>query len=253
MSKQLDRIMRISDKGYIDNFNDIEEILEHFLSYTVETLTSVLPPGLKVHEFADNIVRKLGNMEFDSSNTDYTESLRISDLLCIMRYFELSYSDSDTILLSYMKNLRSNICGLKVLPWAELFLSISVDSLMKFFTSKTGSLEYMENCWRICISAKKCANFSMTKQTTLQMLLDGICGDLFASWNPGFDTDEYIDKIENCCLIVKQVFVDGIAAWYYNRFDILELSKSIEGKVIKFDKPNDDCDDDDDEIYELPF
>lgn len=248
MSKQIDRIMRISDKGYIDDFDDIEEILEHFLSYTVETLTCVLPLGLKVKEFADNIVRKLGNMELECSNTAYTESLRISDLLCIMRYFELSYSDSDTILLSYMKNLRSNICGLKVLPWAELFLAISVDSLMKFFTSKTGSLEYMENCWRICISAKKYANFSMTEQTTLQMLLDGICGDLFASWNPGFDTDEYIDKIENCCLIIKQIFVDGIAAWYYNRFDILELSKSIKGNAIKFDESNDDFDD-----YEIPF
>ena len=252
MSKQLDRIMRISDKGYVDDFDDIEEILGHFLNYTVETLTCVLPPGYKVHEFADNIVRKLGNIELESSSTDYTDTLRISDLLCMMRYFEVFFSDPDHILLSYMKNLWNNIISLKVLPWAELFFAVSVDSLMEFFTSKTSSLEYMENCWRICISAKKYANFSMTKQTTLQMLLDGICGDLFASWNPGFDTDEYIDKIENCCLIVKQIFVDGIAAWYYNRFYIVELSKSIKGKVIKFDEPNDDCDDDD-EIYELPF
>ncbi|MDE6592706.1 MAG: hypothetical protein K2K57_06550 [Oscillospiraceae bacterium] len=249
MSKQLDRIMRISDKGYVDDFDDIEEILENFLSYTVETLTCVLPPGYKVQEFADNIVRKLGNIKFESSSTDYTDTLRLSDLLCIMRYFEVSYSDSDTILLSYMKNLRNNICGLKVLPWAKLFFAISVDSLMEFFTSKTGSLEFMENCWRICISTKKCSAFEMTKGTTLKMLLDGICGDLFASWNPGFDTDEYIDKIENCCLIVKQVFVDGIAAWYYNRFDILELSKSIKGNAIEFDESNDDCDDDD----EIPF
>ena len=249
MSKQLDRIMRISDKGYVSDFDDIEEILEHFLSYTVETLTCVLPPGYKVQEFADNIVRKLGNIEFESSSTSYTDTLRLSDLLCMMRYFEVFFSDPDHILLSYMKNLWNNIVSLKVLPWAELFFAISVDSLMEFFTSKTGSLEYMENCWRICISAKKYANFSMTKQTTLQMLLDGICGDLFASWNPGFDNDEYIDKIENCCLIVKQVFVDGIAAWYYNRFDILELSKSIKGEVVKFDEHYDDSNDDD----EIPF
>ncbi len=87
MSKQLDRIMRISDKGYVDDFADIEEILEHFLSYTVETLTCVLPPGYKMQEFADNIVRRLGNIELESSSTDYTVTLRISDLLCIMRYF----------------------------------------------------------------------------------------------------------------------------------------------------------------------
>ena len=248
MSKQIDRIMQISDKGYVDDFADIEEILENFLNYTVETLTCILPPGHKVHEFADNIVRKLGNIELESGSTDYTDTLRISDLLCMMRYFEVFFSNPDHILLSYMKNLWNNIISLKVLPWAELFFAISVDSLMEFFTSKTGSLEYMENCWRICISAKKYSNFSMTKQTTLQMLLDGICGDLFASWNPGFDTDEYIDKIENCCLIVKQVFVDGIAAWYYNRFDILELSESIKGQAIKFDESNDDCDDD-----EIPF
>ena len=62
MPKQLDRIMRISDKGYVDDFNDIEEILEHFLNYTIENLICILPPGHKVHEFADNIVRKLGNI-----------------------------------------------------------------------------------------------------------------------------------------------------------------------------------------------
>ena len=253
MPKQLDRIMQISDMGYVSDFDDIEEILENFLNYTVETLTCVLPPGSKIQEFADNIVHRLGNIELESSSTDYTGTLRLSDLLCMMIYFEGSFSDPDNILLSYMKNLRNNICELKVLPWAELFLAISIDSLMEFFTSKTGNLEYMELCWRICISTKKCSAFEMTKGTTLKMLLDGICGDMFASWNPGFDNNEYIDKIENCCLIVKQVFVDGIAAWYYNRFDIFELSKSIKGKVIKFDESNDDCDDDDDEIYELPF
>ncbi len=165
----------------------------------------------------------------------------------MMRYFELSFSDPDHILLSYMKNLWNNIISLKVLPWTELFLAVSVYSLMEFFTSKTGSLEYTENCWRICISAKKYEAFEMTEKTTLKMLFDGICGDMFASWNPGFNMDEYIDKIENCCLIVKQIFVDGIAAWYYNRFDILELSKTIKGKAIMFDEPDDDCDD------EIPF
>ncbi len=77
MSKQLDRKMQISDKGYVDDFADIEEILEHFLNYDVETLTSVLPPGYKVQEFADNIVRKLGNIELESSSTDYTDNLQI--------------------------------------------------------------------------------------------------------------------------------------------------------------------------------
>ncbi len=146
-----------------------------------------------------------------------------------------------------MKKLGHNIISAKVLPWAELFLAISVDSLMEFFTAKTGNLEYTELYWRICISAKKCAAFEMTEETTLKMLFDSICGDMFASWNPGFNMDEYIGKIENCCLIVKQIFVDGIAAWYYNRFDILELSKTIKGKAIMFDEPDDDCDD------EIPF
>ncbi len=247
MSKEIDRIMQISDKEYISDFADIEEILEHFLSYTVETLTCVLPPGYKVQEFADNIVRKLGNIELESGDNAYTGILRISDLLCIMRYFELTFSDSDDILLSYMKNLRNNICGLNILPWAELFLAISIYLLTEFFTAKTGSLEYTELYWRICISAKKCAAFEMTEETTLKVLLDSICGDMFASWNPGFNMDEYIGKIENCCLIVKQLFVDGIAAWYFSHFDILKLSKTIKGKAIMFDEPDDDCDD------EIPF
>ncbi|MCM1062731.1 MAG: hypothetical protein NC452_20990 [Eubacterium sp.] len=45
MSKQIDKLMRISDNGYVDRFEDIEQILENFLNYTVEDISYVAPPS----------------------------------------------------------------------------------------------------------------------------------------------------------------------------------------------------------------
>ncbi len=133
MSKQINKIMRISDKGYVDDFNDIQEILNYFLNYNVGFIKSILPPEQQVLDFADNVVRKLGDIDPQSDGIEYTKALRLSDLLGIMRHFELSFSDPDSVLLSYMKNLRNTICGIKPLPWTELFMEITVKSLFDFF------------------------------------------------------------------------------------------------------------------------
>ena len=36
MSNRIDEIMQLSDNGYIEEYDDIEVILEHFLNYTME-------------------------------------------------------------------------------------------------------------------------------------------------------------------------------------------------------------------------
>lgn len=81
MSKAIDRIMKISDDGYVADFKDIKEILENFLDYTVGDLTSITPSELKVSEYADNIVRRLGNIKPADNGDSYTEALKISDML----------------------------------------------------------------------------------------------------------------------------------------------------------------------------
>ncbi|MCM1381405.1 MAG: hypothetical protein NC085_09215, partial [Muribaculaceae bacterium] len=117
--------MRISDLGYVDRFDDIEQILKHFLNYTVEDILYVTPPTYQVQESANNIIQNLGNIEHTHENVEYTNSLTISDLICTMRYFLDNFANSNATLLSYMKNFRNNIYNLN-LPWAELFFCNSI-------------------------------------------------------------------------------------------------------------------------------
>ncbi len=182
MLKQINEIMRISDKGYVDDFTDIREILEHFLNYNMDTIKSILPPEQQVLDFADNVVRKLGDIDPQSDGIEYTEALQLSDLLGIMRHFELSFSDPDSVLLSYMKNLRNTICGIKPLPWTELFMAITVKSLFDFFCQKCNN--YSEIYEKICTLALRYADFEISEITTIKKLLDGTYSGLIASWNP---------------------------------------------------------------------
>lgn len=237
--------MRISDDGYIADFKDINKILENFMNYTVGDLTSVTSPELKVSEYADNIVRKLGNIKLADSSTDYTEALRISDLLCLMKYFENHEKDFEDILLSYMKNLSSNIRSAVKLPWVELFLAISLQRLTQFFTLECTDIEYSKIYRQVSMQLQNCKTFEMTDRTTLKAILESISGYMFLSWNPCYDINDYTDKIKACCRIIKLILVDGIAAWYYDRFNFSELSKNINGKIELFSKPIDIKDNDD--------
>lgn len=245
MSKAIDRIMRISDDGYVSSFNDIKEILENFLNYTIGDFTGVISPELKVSEYADNIVRKLGNIKPADSSTDYTKALRISDLLCLMKYFENHEKNSEDILLSYMKNLSNNIRSAVTLPWVELFLAISLQRLTQFFTLECTDIDYSKIYRKISMEFQNCKPFEMTERTTLKAILESISGDMFLSWNPCYDINDYTDRIKACCRIVKLIFVDGVAAWYYDRFNFSELSKNINGKIEIFSEPIDIEDNDD--------
>lgn len=245
MSKAIDKIMRISDDGYVADFKDIKEILDIFLNYTVGDFTGVISPELKVSEYADNIVRKLGNIKPADNGDSYTEALKISDLLCLMKYFENHEKDSDDILLSYMKNLSSNIRSAVKLPWVELLLAISLQWLTQFFTLECTDIDYSKIYWQVSMELQNCKTFEMTDRTTLKAILEGISGDMFLSWNPCYDINDYTDRIKACCRIIKLILVDGIAAWYYDRFNFSELSKNINGKIEIFSEPIDIEDNDD--------
>ena len=140
MSERIDEIMSVSSKGYVDDYDNIAVILKHFLNYTMEELNKALPQSCKLYDFAIDVARKLGYMEFVSRTS--IESFRLSVLLCIMKYYERTFNDPGEVLMSYMKNLRNNIVILKDLPWATLFMEISVKSLMDYFNKESGTNKY---------------------------------------------------------------------------------------------------------------
>lgn len=232
MSERIDEIMPISGKGCIDDYDNIAEILEHFLNYTMKELNSALPQSRKLYDFAIDAARKLGNIEFVSKTS--IEKLRLSDLLCIMEYFERTRDDPGEILLSHMKELRNHIVCLKDLPWATLFMEISVKSLTDYFNKESGANKYSSLYHNICSLSRECAEFEVTGTTTLRQLFDGTADALYASWNPGCDKDEYLDKIENSCLLIKCIFINGIAAWHYDKFNFI-------GFLEKHDTESESC------------
>ncbi|MDE6595679.1 MAG: hypothetical protein K2K44_06700 [Oscillospiraceae bacterium] len=223
MSNRIDDIMQLSDNGYIEEYYDIEVILEHFLNYTMEELNNVLPQNHKILDFAANIAIRLGNI--DITDTSQIEKITLSDLLCIMEYFEKTRHETEEALLSYMKYLRNSIAYLKGLPWATLFMSISVNSLMSFFHEKTNDRKYSKIYREICELSGLYGEHGISYLSTVKQLFDDTVGALFSSWNPGFNKDEYFSRIENCCLILKRLFVDGIAKYYYTNFNFFEFLK----------------------------
>ena len=48
MSNRIDEIMQLSDNGYVEEYDDISVILEHFPNYTMEELNNALPQNHKI-------------------------------------------------------------------------------------------------------------------------------------------------------------------------------------------------------------
>lgn len=226
MSKRIDELMRISDRGFVDEYDDIKVILNNFLNYSMEELSNALPEGCDLYGFADNAAQKFGGIKFNDRES--LEKLHLSDLLCIMKYFEDTFNDSTGVLLSYLKNLRNNIFCLKNLPWAKLFLSISVKSLMDFLDKECGAYQYSAIYRSMCGVSKECSQFELSENTTLKQLLDGTGSALFASWNPCYDKELYFETIESACLIIKFIFINGTAAWCYDKSEFLEFLEKYE-------------------------
>lgn len=233
MSKRIDEIMRISDNGFVDEYDDIKIILENFLNYKISTLHNALPKNCDMYDFTINVAKNLGNI--DISSTSQIENLRLSDLLCIMKYFEKNFKDPHEILMSYMKNLRNNIGSLKGLPWATLFMSISVKPLMYLEYER----KFLEIYKSIFYLSKDCTEFEMSEYTTIRQLFDGITGAMYASWNPGYDKDVYIEKIAQSCCIVNHIFIDGIAEYCYRDFNFDEFLSKYGFEIIT-QEPEDD-------------
>ncbi|MCM1328015.1 MAG: hypothetical protein NC253_01115 [Ruminococcus sp.] len=235
MSKQIDKLMRISDLGYVDRFEDIEEILKNFLNYTVEDILYVAPPSYQTQVSANNIVQFLGNIEHKHENVSYTNSLTISDLICTMRYFLDNSANSHTTLLSYMKNFRNNIYSLN-LPWAELFFAIRLDRLIAYFDNKFNTNSFSIFYKTICYMTKRYTLYEINAFTTVGTLFNETFAYMFADWTPGYDIDFYTESINACCSIFKLFFVNILAAFNYNNFNINKLAEKVGGKVRAFDK-----------------
>ncbi|MDE7289492.1 MAG: hypothetical protein K2N71_08350 [Oscillospiraceae bacterium] len=103
------------------------------------------------------------------------------------------------------------------------FMSISANSLMSFFHEETNDRKYSKIYREICELSGLYGEHGISYLSTVKQLFDDTVGALFSSWNPGFNKDEYFSKIENCCLILKRLFIDRIAEFCYANFNFFEF------------------------------
>lgn len=221
MSERKNKIMQFGDRGYVKGYDNISLILRNFLSCTMRELNSSLPQHFCLYDYAIDAARRLGNIEFPDRTS--VENLRLSELLCIMKYYENTFSDPGDVLISYMKTLCEIIACPEGPSWAALFMDIPIKSLMEYFNKETGTNKYSALYLSICSLSKECAGFEVTDITTLGQFFDGTADSLYASWNPGSSKDEYFDKIENSCMLIKSIFINGIADWQYDKFNIIDF------------------------------
>lgn len=83
----------------------------------------------------------------------------------------------------------------------------------------------------ICSLSKECAEFEVTDITTLGQFFDGTADSLYASWNPGSSKDEYFNKIENSCMLIKCILINGIADWQYDKFNIIDFLEKYDNML----------------------
>ncbi|MBD5144771.1 MAG: hypothetical protein HDT21_02465 [Ruminococcus sp.] len=94
---------------------------------------------------------------------------------------------------------------------------------MSFFHEKTNNRKYSKIYRDIFEMSGLYGEYGISALTTIKQLLYDTVGILYASWNPSYDRDEYFSKIENCCLLHKCLFIDGIAEYYYTNFNFFEF------------------------------
>lgn len=224
MGKHLDEIMMMSDKGYIDSFDDIEKLTERVMNIDARTLT--IKGGYDLNIIADDLI------SFNELPDTFRYPVRICDI------FNMAYaqecSDRAKLLFEYICE-RYTVLTAELLNRAsysysdiKLFLSISVKAFADFMDKRSGKKDCKckKMYKKIIETAKESAHLEVNEKTTIMAIIDGV-RPYITQWNPGMRIDIFVFHAENCCRIIKQIFVDFILAGYEDMFDFIKLRENF--------------------------
>lgn len=222
MGKYLDEIMTMSDKGYIDSFEEIEKLTEKVMNMEVRTL--MVRDGLK----PDAIIEDL--LVFSDLPEDCSYNVRICDMLNMAREIGHCEFPGDSACTARYASITAELLNKAARTSGDikLFLSISVKAFADFMDKRSG--ENNRKCKRIyekiVTMAKENALLEVTEKTTIKAVIDGV-RQYMTKWNVRMQAKTFVQYAENCCEIIKNIFVDLMLAGYKEMLDFDKLWKAV--------------------------
>ena len=252
MAKHLDEIM-MSDKGYIDSFDDIEKLTEKVMNMSARDL--MVRGGYDPNTIVDDL------LIFNALPEDCSYNVRICDMLNMTNELIHCEYPNDRACAARYAVITAEMLNKASYASADikLFLSISVKALADFMDKKAGKNKpkCRKKYRRIIGMAKKNALLEVTEKTTIKALTDGI-RPYMTKWDPRMYTKAFINYAENCCEIIRKIFIDFMREGYKDMFDFSKLQKSVNENEYACEKYieediDDFGDDDFDEFKEFDF
>lgn len=214
--------MMMSDKGYIDSFDDIEKLTERVMSIDARKLT--VREGYNPNTIVEDL------LIFNALPEDCSYTVRICDMLNMARQLVHCQYPGDRICTARYAVITADMLDKAsfVSSDIKLFLSISVKAFADFMDKRSGKIHHeCKMAYKAIIAmAKESALLEVTEKTTIKAVIEGI-RPYMTRWGPRMHLNAFVNHTENCCEIIRKIFVDFIYAGYADMFDFSKLKKAV--------------------------
>ena len=218
MKKKFDSIMRLSNKGYIDNPKDVKEITDAMMSCTLEDLAL---PSCNIMPISTRL------LEIFYLPSAVAEEVRFGELLNLFRVYclEVNSAEMAAQLVPILIKLSQTIGKVR------LFTAIPIKSLMNYIANMALSPLPGQVYNRICGKCARHLGFNLPDDATIGDFLDRI-NVRMTRWTPGTSLDGFVDYAQNCCEIVKMMLIDCLRIGYIDMFKLSKLNDRL-GKLAE--------------------
>lgn len=241
MSKYLNELMRFSDKGYVDGYDNVEEAVDNMLNTRLEEIqfSQSYDPAVLVRRLF--ILNNVPNGYYDVSYLapEYLVRLKLSETIALAEH----YYDYDEKRGYGSVNLSSQVYEMlfyaaKRCFNAQFFLSVSVKALADYADKISGGTKGSE--MYSCIEKAARETLSLTVDGTLTLY------DLFSKLESvmrynsvSIGLNAFNDRVRCGRNILKRVLTDSIRLIRPEIFDFDGIKKRICGElgVAYYDEP----------------
>lgn len=201
MSKQLELVKRMSEKGCIENPVIIDLVIKKVLEIPMSEL------GNDTGSNFDNIQKFLIEDGSRELNEDIGGELNIGDFISISERL----SGNDRLYYAYhlANAFRQSAVDIK---WIRFFSAVSIKAMMKHLIRISKDLREVKDDRKFYKAAEN-FNIEISDNTTIGEFLRTAKNKTFNCWLPGTSVDTYTEKVVNGCETIMLLF-SGIEAVY---------------------------------------
>jgi len=223
MKLKSEQITSLSDKGYIDDFGEVEKIL---------TKLSAMPVSDFHNESSNVILNCLSDFMEDNSmnlkrinDVTYAEALGMIDGVVTSGTYDCNGTE-------WCKNKRYALLGhfetMLLLSrddtaMLRLFMSITVKSYFNFFVDKSRFNNNFYDTFRSNI--EKEFQFELKDSTTMKDLFFKINSLMCHNWMPEIPIGEFRKSVLNSYEILHVIFIELYRGVFYKSFDLQNLKE----------------------------